>query len=137
MDNRRCPSKAAADNGGGTSSTVANSTNSNPKRRGAAKQAATCREDQALLRSFQSRGQPTGHTTREQGGDLTKLNYMDIKSMIDKQQALNKKGTLTDGEIKSLVREWHKARTEVELNQAMVEMEVRAMEKKLHRYNVA
>ena len=57
--------------------------------------------------------------------------------MIDKQQALNKKGTLTDREIKSLVREWHDMQTEEELNQATVEMEVRAMEKKLHRYNIA
>jgi hypothetical protein len=57
--------------------------------------------------------------------------------MIDRQQALNKKGTLTDGEIKSLVREWYNMRTEAELNQATVVMEVREMEKKLHRYNVA
>ena len=49
--------------------------------------------------------------------------------MIDRRQALNKKGTLTDGEIKSLVREWHAVRTEEELNQATVEMEVRPMEK--------
>lgn len=32
--------------------------------------------------------------------------------MIDRQQALNMKGTLTDGEIKSLVREWHDVRAE-------------------------
>ncbi len=57
--------------------------------------------------------------------------------MIDRQQALNKKGKLTDREIKSLVREWHDVRTEEELIQSTVEMEVRAMEKKLHRYNVA
>ena len=57
--------------------------------------------------------------------------------MIDRRQALNKKGTLTDGEIESLVREWHGVRTEKELIQATVEMEVRAMGKKLHRYNVA
>jgi hypothetical protein len=57
--------------------------------------------------------------------------------MVDRQQALNKKGTLTDGEIKSLEREWHNVQTEAELNQATMEMEVRAMEKKLHRYNVA
>lgn len=80
---------------------------STTRRRGAAKRAATCREDHALLRSFHSRGQPIGHTTY-----LAKLNYMDIKRMIDRQQALNMKGTLTDGEIKSLVREWHDVRAE-------------------------
>ncbi len=58
---------------------------------------------------------------------------MDIKSMIDRRQVLNKKGTLTDGEIKSLVREWHNVQTEEELNQATVEMELRAMEKELHK----
>jgi hypothetical protein len=46
------------------------------------------------------------------GGYLTKLNYMDIKKMLGRQQALHKKGTLTDGEIKSLVKEWHDNRTE-------------------------
>ena len=85
---------------------------STTRRRGAAKRAATRREDHALLRSFHSRGQPIGHTTCEQGGYLAKLNYMDIKRMIDRQQALNMKGTLTDGEIKSLVREWHDVRAE-------------------------
>ena len=118
-------------------STAANSTNSTLRRRGAAKRAVTPKEDQASLRLFQSRGQPIGHTTCEQGGYFAKLNYIDIKSMIDRQQALNKKGTLTDGEIKSLVREWYNMRTEAELNQATVVMEVREMEKKLHRYNVA
>lgn len=71
-----------------------------------------------------------------QGGYLAKLNYMDIKKILDRQQTLNKKGTLTDGEIKSLVKEWHNRRTEAELNQVSVEMEMKAMEKKLTKYNV-
>lgn len=41
---------------------------------------------------------------------------MDIKRMIERQQDLNMKGTLTDWEIKSLVREWHDVRAEEELN---------------------
>ena len=64
------------------------------------------------------------------------MNYMDIKNMLDRQQVLRKKGTLTDGEIKSLVKEWHDTRTEDELNQQTVEMEMTAMEKKLRKYNV-
>ena len=64
------------------------------------------------------------------------MNYMDIKNILDRQQALRKKGTLTDGEIKSLVKEWHDTRTEDELNQQTVEMEMSAMEKKLRKYNV-
>jgi hypothetical protein len=41
---------------------------------------------------------------------------MDIKNMLDRRQALNKKGTLTDGEIKLLVKEWHDKRAEENLN---------------------
>jgi hypothetical protein len=56
--------------------------------------------------------------------------------MLDRQQALNKKGTLTDGEIKSLVREWHNNRMEEELNHVTIETDMKAMEKKLTKYNV-
>jgi hypothetical protein len=70
------------------------------------------------------------------GGYLAKLNYMDIKKMLDRQQVLNKEGTLTNGEIKSLVKEWHYRRTEAELNHLSVEMKMKAMEKKLTKYNV-
>ncbi len=56
--------------------------------------------------------------------------------MLDRQQALSKKGTLTDGEIKSLVREWHDSRSEEELNHVTIETKLKAMEKKLTKYNV-
>ncbi len=56
--------------------------------------------------------------------------------MLDRQQALNKKETLTDREIKSLIKEWHDNRPEEELNALMVAMEIKAMEKKLEKYNV-
>jgi hypothetical protein len=71
-----------------------------------------------------------------QGGYLAKLNYMDIKKILDRRLALNKKGTLTDGEIKSLVKDWHDRRSEEELNHVSVKMEMKAMEKKLTKYNV-
>jgi hypothetical protein len=45
----------------------------------------------------------------------------------------NKKGTLTDREIKSLVKEWHANRPEEELDALMVAMEMKAMEKKLKK----
>ncbi len=61
---------------------------------------------------------------------------MDIKKILDRQQALNKKGILTDGEIKSLVKDWHDRRPEEELNHVSAEMEMKAMEKKLTKYNV-
>jgi hypothetical protein len=49
---------------------------------------------------------------------------------------LNKKGTLTDGEIKSLVNDLHDRRSEEELNHVSIEMEMKAMEKKIIKYNV-
>jgi hypothetical protein len=55
---------------------------------------------------------------------------MDIKKILDRQQALNKKGTSNNGEIKSLVKDWHDRRSEEELNHVSVEMEMKAMEKK-------
>jgi hypothetical protein len=72
-----------------------------------------------------------------QGGHLARLNYIDIKYMLDQCQALKKKGTLTDGEIKSLVRDCHDRRTEKELNHVTVKMEMKAMAKKLAKYNMA
>ncbi len=57
--------------------------------------------------------------------------------MLDRRQALNKKGTLMDGEIKSLVvKEWHNKRAEEDLNALTVLMEMKTMEKKLMKYNV-
>jgi hypothetical protein len=61
---------------------------------------------------------------------------MEIKNMLDRRQALNKKGTLMDGEIKPLVKEWHDKRAEEDLNALTVSMEMKAMEKKRMKYNV-
>jgi hypothetical protein len=69
-------------------------------------------------------------------GKLDRLNYMDIKQMLDRQIIQNKKGTLMDREIRSLVKEWHNQRMEDKLNSTTVEMELKAMEKKLQTYNV-
>jgi hypothetical protein len=48
----------------------------------------------------------------------------------------NKKVKLTDGEIKTLVKDWHDQQVEVDLNQVTVEREIRAMESALSKYNV-
>ena len=69
-----------------------------------------------------------------QGGE--KLNYMEVKQLIERQQLHNKKGKLTEGEIKLLVKDWHDQRTEKNLNQVMVEMDMHAMEKTLSLYNM-
>jgi hypothetical protein len=66
------------------SSPAANSTTSAPRRRDAAKRATTRRDDQELLRSSQSQGQPLGKFIGGHGGKLAKLNYMDIKKMLER-----------------------------------------------------
>jgi hypothetical protein len=70
-------------------------------------------------------------------GDITlTINYLDIKQILDKKSAMCNKGALSDQEIKLLVKEWHNTRMESELNEAMVRMEMKAMESKIRKYNV-
>ena len=133
LDNRRRPSMGAAADGGGTSSTAANSTTSASRQRGAAKQATTCREDLTLLRSTQQWGQPLGQSMYGSKGKLAKLNYMDINLLLDRQIVKNKRGSLSEKDIQTLVKDWHDRRSEGELRQETIEMETKSMEKKLRR----
>jgi hypothetical protein len=56
---------------------------------------------------------------------------------MDRQSTRQKQGKLTDTEIKGLVRDcWHNKRTEGDLNKAVVDREMKAMEDKLKKYNV-
>ena len=48
-----------------------------------------------------------------------------------------KKGLLMDAEIQKLVSEWQDERCEADLNQATIDREVKAMEEKLQKYNLA
>jgi hypothetical protein len=99
VNNIRRPSTDTAGNGGGTSSTAAQRTTSTPRRRGAAKGATTCREGQELLTSFQQLGQSIGQLIKGGKGKLAKLNYIDIKLILDRQIVKNKKGSLLEKEI--------------------------------------
>ena len=74
-----------------------------PRRRGAEKQATTCREDQEMLRSYQQSGQPLGQSMYGSKGKLAKLNYMDIKLLLDRQIVKNKRGSLLKRDIQTLV----------------------------------
>jgi len=61
------------------------------------------------------------------------MNYMEIKQLIERRTILNKKGKLTDKEIKALVKELHDHRAEgaeEELNEDTVEREMRLMEER-------
>ncbi len=61
---------------------------------------------------------------------------MDIKQIIDRKAAENKRGTLTMGEIKLLVHEIHNSWEESELKPETREREMAAMQKKIERYNI-
>jgi hypothetical protein len=69
-------------------------------------------------------------------GTLAKLHYLEIKILMDRQSAQQKKGKLTDAETKGLKKEWYARRTEGDLNKAVINWKMRAMEAKLAKYNV-
>ena len=136
---------AAAD-GGGPSSSAANSTASTPRQQGAARRATTCRGDLAILRSTQQSGQPVGQSMYGEtleapvgcnrgssGRLLATLNYLEIKQIMDRWLTQQKQGKLTDAEIKGLVKDWHDHRTEGDLNKAIVDRDMKAMEAKLEK----
>ncbi len=133
------------------SSSAVNSTTSFSRQQGAAKQATTCRNNLALLRSTQQLGQPFGQSmcletlrapvgcnmySCSSGGTLAKLNYLEIKQLMDRCSAQQKKGKLTDTEIMGLVNEWYDRRTEGDLNKAVFDREMKVMEAQLAKYNV-
>ena len=118
--------------GGGwrTSNTSANRTTNSPRQQGGGWQAATCRVGLALMRSIQGEKQTGQNTDRSElmlrntqnntgcGGGT--LNYIDVKQLLERHQLNNKKGKLTDGDIKLLVKDWHDQRAEEDLNQTTV-----------------
>jgi hypothetical protein len=69
--------------------------------------------------------------------EASQLNYMDIRKIMDRRLVQQKKGLLTDAEIQKLVTEWQYVRGKAELNQATINREVKTMEEKLNKYNVA
>jgi hypothetical protein len=64
------------------------------------------------------------------------LNYVDIKTYWIDRGLRYKKRPLTHSKIKQLVKDWHDQRTEKELNQAAVELEMKLIEKMIKQYNV-
>jgi hypothetical protein len=68
--------------------------------------------------------------------NLAKLNYIQIKHLLDRKVVENKRGMLTQREIQNLVQELHDRRQESKLEQGMAEREMDAMQKKIQCYNV-
>ena len=56
--------------------------------------------------------------------------------LMDRWTAQQKKGKLTDAEIKGLVKEWYDRRMEGDLNKVVIIQEMWATEEKLAKYNV-
>jgi hypothetical protein len=69
-------------------------------------------------------------------GKLAKLNYMDIKLLLDRCIVKNKRSSLIEREIQMLVKDWHDRRSEGDLRLETIEMETKSMVKKLRKYNV-
>jgi hypothetical protein len=67
---------------------------------------------------------------------LATLNYLEIKQMMDRRLTRQKKGKLTDVEIKGLVKDWHDQRKVGDLNQTVVDREMKTMEARLTKHNV-
>jgi hypothetical protein len=69
-------------------------------------------------------------------GNLAKLNFIQIKQLIDRKVIENKQGTLTQREIQNLVQELHDRQQESKLEQGTAEREMDAMQKRIQHYNV-
>ncbi len=52
---------------------------------------------------------------------------------MDRQTAQNKKGTISNSKIKSLVKEWHDNRMKDELHAKTVQLESKALESKVRK----
>jgi hypothetical protein len=79
---------------------------------------------------------PVGCNRGSNRRSLATLNYLEIKQIMDRRFTQQKQGKLTDAEIKGLVKDWHDQRTEGDLNKAVLDRKMKAMEAKLEKYNV-
>ena len=67
----------------------------------------------------------------------SQLNYMEIRKIMGRRTVQQKKGLLRDAQIQKLVSEWQDEQCEADLNQATINREVKTVEEKLKKYNVA
>ena len=68
-------------------------------------------------------------------GKKGRMTYLDTKSIIEKRLAHQKKGFLSDNEVAASVKEFQDLRSEDELNEIIVEEELRRFNKKMLDYN--
>lgn len=68
---------------------------------------------------------------------VPRMSYEDIRSIMDRKLAQQKRGILTDAEVASIVKSWQdKQLEEEEVDVEIVEREVRRLEKKFQKFNV-
>ena len=70
---------------------------------------------------------PVEHNRDSSKKMLATLNYLEIKQIMDRRSTQQKKGKLTDAEIKGLVKDWHDQRREGDLNKAVVDREMKTI----------
>ena len=69
--------------------------------------------------------------------EVPRLSYEDIKQIMERRLAQQKRGILTENEINHIVKDWGDQRAEEELDKTAIKREVRRLERKFKRYNVA
>jgi hypothetical protein len=86
----------------------------------------------------ESIGAPVGHNTclGSSGGTLARLNYLEIKKLMDRWSAQQKKRNLTNVEIMDLIKELYDRRMEGDLSKVVINREMQAIKEKLAKYNV-
>ena len=69
--------------------------------------------------------------------EVPRLSYEDIKQIMERRLAQQNRGLLTENEINHIVKDWGDQRAEEELDKTAIKHEVRRLERKFKRYNVA
>ena len=64
------------------------------------------------------------------------MSYEDIRGYMNQKLNHGRRKTLTENKVKSVVDQWTDDRSEEELNQEVVQKEIRKLETKLKKYNV-
>ena len=65
--------------------------------------------------------------------EVPRLSYEDIKQIMERRLAQQKRGILTENEINHIVKDWGDQRAEEDLDKAAIKRKVRRLEKKFKR----
>lgn len=68
--------------------------------------------------------------------ETPQLSYDDIKTIMERRLAQQKKGLLTDHEMSNIVKDWENQRVEEQLDKKVIAKEVKRPKNKFKEYNV-